>query len=324
MLDDRLNWNDLRYFLEVARKGRLLGAAKRLGVNHSTVARRIAALEHALEVRLFERTDNGFHLTQAGEALLPLARQIENATDLAQQQVQTGAHAVTGTLRVGTPDGFGNAFLAGHIASFMEANPNLTIELVPVPLSHNLMKREVDLSISLEESKRQNISCSKITDYKLFLYSSKEYIESRAIDIYNLDAILQETFADYIAEILYTKQLNFNRLINSQITSQFQSSTVLAQHEFVASGGGFGVLPHFMAWKDHRLVPVQTERICFVRSYWLLVPHELQRLASVRRLQDFVMSIAAEHRGIFMPGTVGATGDDALPLPRAATGSGPA
>ena len=144
---ERLNWNDLRYFLEVARKGRLLSASKRLGVNHTTVARRIAALEDALEVRLFEQDETGFHLTASGETLLPLAQQVEDVTDLAQERVQQYSHTHSGKLRIGAPDGFGNSFLAAKISTFMTEHTDLTLELVPIPTVPNLTKREVDLAI---------------------------------------------------------------------------------------------------------------------------------------------------------------------------------
>lgn len=303
MAVDRLNWNDLRFFLEVARKTRLLGAAKHLNVNHTTVARRISALEEALDIRLFERTERGYHLTHAGEALLPLAEQVENATDLAKEQVKLSSDSASGTMRIGAPDGFGNAFLAGGLVPFMHDNPDLTIELVPVPFTHNLLKREVDLAISLEPTKRPNISNEKITDYTLFLYTSQKYIAENGIDNYEIDAVANSTFADYIIEILYTEQLNFNHYVDPGIESQFQSSTVLAQYEFVANGGGFGVLPYFMAYQDSRLIPVLTEQIRFVRSYWFLIPHDLQRFARVRRLKKFILSISQEHQQIFMPDT---------------------
>ena len=300
---DRLNWNDLRYFLEVARRTRLLGAAKRLGVNHTTVGRRIRALEDALGIRLFERTELGLHLTHAGEALLPLAEQVENAADLAKERVRLAGDSASGPLRIGAPDGFGNAFLAGRIVPFMRDNPDLTIELVPVPFTHNLLKREVDLAISLEPTKRPNISNEKITDYSLLLYTSYRYIEENNIALSKIDKVPSATFADYIIEILYTEQLNFNHYIDPNIASQFQSSTVLAQYEFVAGGGGFGVLPYFMACQDSRLVPVLTEKFCFVRSYWLLIPHDLEKFARVRRLKRFILSIAQDHQPLFMTDT---------------------
>jgi len=300
---DRLNWDDIRYFLEVARKGRLLSAAKRLGVNHTTVARRISALENALEVRLFEQDQTGFHLTASGETLLPLAQQLEDVTDLAKERVQSSGQTHSGMLRVGAPDGFGNSFLAARISEFMNTHTDLTLELVPIPVSPNLTKREVDLAISLEPSERKNIFCRKITDYRLFLYSSEVFLKRHNIDPAKAEQIDDYTFADYIPEILYTDELSFNKHISNGLEGRFQSSTVLAQFEFVANGGGLGVLPYFMVEHDPRLVIVRPDKYAFTRSYWFLIPYEVRRLASVRGLEKTIMDLVSANKALFLPDT---------------------
>ena len=302
MQTDRMNWNDLRYFLELSRNGRLLSAASRLGVNHTTVSRRIAALEDALGVKLFEQDESGFHLTTAGERLQPLAQQIEDTTDLAKERAQSQKRSFTGSFRIGTPDGFGTSFLAHHVHEFMNAHPNIIIELVPIPLTHNISKREVDLVVSLEPVKKADLFCKKITDYSLFLYVSKKFAKAKKIDasISDISQALDYPFADYISDILYTRELSFNQDIHSEITSRFQSSTVLAQLEFIASGGGIGVLPHYMAASDRRLMALLTDSVSFVRSYWLVIPYELRRLARIRALEKFVLQLVAEHQSLFL------------------------
>ena len=304
MQSDRLNWNDLRYFLELSRRGRLLSVAERLGVNHTTVRRRIAALEEALGVKLFEQDESGFHLTAAGEELQPLAQQFEDVADLARERAQSQERSFSGSFRIGAPDGFGNSFLAGKIHPFMHQNPDVIVELVPVPLTHNLIKREVDLVISLEPTKRADLFCIKITDYTLLLYVSKKFLKqsgSRNSKDFNLSKIVEYPFADYIPEILYTAELSFNNLIHKKLRNSFQSSTVLAQYEFVANGGGLGVLPYYMAHADQRLLPVMMDKISFVRSYWLVIPYELRRLGRVRALEKFILNLAEQHKHEFMP-----------------------
>ncbi len=301
MITDKLNWNDLRYFVEVAHKGRLLTVAKRLGVNHTTVARRITALENALEVKLFEQDESGYHLTEVGENLLPLAQQMEDISELAKERAQLSGQSLSGNIRIGAPDGFGNSFLAEQITEFLIENTGLTVELLPVPLTHNLLKREVDLYITFEESTNKNIFCRKITDYKLYLYTSKKFIEANNIDLKNIDEITKAPFASYVDDILYTEHLSFNKHIKSNLNNQFQSSTFNAQQQFVANGGGVGVLAYYMACKDPRLVPVFTNQYSFTRSYWLQTPLELRRLASVRKLEKKIMTQARNDLFKFMP-----------------------
>lgn len=298
---ENLNWNDLRFFLEVARKGRLLGAAKALGVNHTTVSRRLNALETALQVKLLEQDEHGFHLTPIGESILPIAQQIEDATELTKERVNLSGQSLSGTLRVGAPDGFGNTFLAKKISDFTHQNPDIKIQLVPVPLTHNLLKREVDLAITLEAVDRNDLLCRKITDYQLFLYTSRAYIADNNVDLSNIEAIKKHPFASYISDILYTEQLDFNSEIDRDLNNPFQGATVMSQLEFIAEGGGFGVLPHYMVANDERFIKVLPETYSFTRSYWLLTPVELNRLSSVRALTDNILLIARHHQSLFCP-----------------------
>ena len=301
MIRDQLNWNDLRYFLEVARKGRLLTAAKNLGVNHTTVSRRLTALEDSLQIKLFEQDENGFHLTSLGESILPLAQQIEDVTELAKERVQFSGQTLSGNLRIGAPDGFGNSFLAEKITKFTNENPDISIKLLPVPLTHNLLKRDVDLAITLEPSDRKDILGKKITDYRLYLYTSRDYVEKHKINITDLEEIKKHPFAGYIPDILYTDQLDFNGLISDDLNETFQGSTVMSQYQFIAAGGGFGVLPYFMVSGDPRFMKVLPEEIFFTRTYWLLIPIDLHRLASVRALEKIILSLVKENVHLFLP-----------------------
>ena len=106
----RFDWNDIQYFLAVAREGTVSEAARRLRVNHATVIRRIDALEQALSAKLFERTPRGYGLTQPGERLLQSSERIEDETERVRNEVG-GRHDVAGTVRISSLEGFGNFFL---------------------------------------------------------------------------------------------------------------------------------------------------------------------------------------------------------------------
>jgi DNA-binding transcriptional LysR family regulator len=112
-----MNWDDLRYFLAVAREGQMLGAASRLGVSQARLSRHIAALEEALGTRLLERTPRGSTLTEDGAALFEVAERIE-AEVLNGTARLRGRDTVSGTIRIGAPDGFGSAFLAPILRSW--------------------------------------------------------------------------------------------------------------------------------------------------------------------------------------------------------------
>lgn len=297
----QMNWNDLRYFLEVARTGRYLTAATRLGVTHTTVSRRINALEQALQTPLFESDERGLHLTAAGESILPLAQQFEDIAVLTHERAAEDQRSLSGNLRIGAPDGIGNLFLADKLTGFIHQNPELNIRLVPVPQNLNLIKREVDIAVTLEPSQRKDIHCQKLTDYALYLYVSKQYVEKNNVHLNHIEEIARHPFAGYIPDILYTDQLGFNQFIAPNLQECFQGATVISQFQFIANGGGFGVLPYFMVQDDDRFIQVLPEKINFLRSYWVLTPMELRRRANVRSIERELQSLSETYADQFVP-----------------------
>jgi hypothetical protein len=127
------DWNDVRAFLAVARSGRLTAAAARLGVDHSTLSRRIAALEHALRTKLFDRSPSGYGLTEQGRRLMPIGEDMERLAIGAGEAVGGSSTSVAGTVRIGAPEGFGSYFLAPRIARLKILHPRLVVQLVAAP-----------------------------------------------------------------------------------------------------------------------------------------------------------------------------------------------
>ena len=123
------NWDDLRYFLAVARAGTLSAAAKQLGTEHATVARHIQALEAELNSRLFHKSHSGYGLSEAGERLLAGAEAIESAYVCAKAAASSNGQTISGLVRIGAPDGFGSVFLAPRVRTLTDRHPELEIEI---------------------------------------------------------------------------------------------------------------------------------------------------------------------------------------------------
>lgn len=170
-----MNWDDLRYFLAVAREGQMLGAAARLGVSQARLSRHVAALEESVGARLFDRTTRGSTLTRDGTALFATAERIE-AEVLAGLAQTRGREEISGTVRIGAPDGFGGAFLAPRLGRFRDAYPDLRVQLVPVPRSFSLSEREADLAIMVGRPDKGRLRVRKLVDYTLGLYASSDYL----------------------------------------------------------------------------------------------------------------------------------------------------
>ena len=140
------DWNDMRYFLELQRSGRLLTAAKRLNTTHSTVARHIESIEQHLGAALFVQYAQGYELTPAGQALLKHAEAMENVALLAQEEINQSLTPL-GKIRLGVTEGIGIMFIAPRLRGLFERYPGLEVELVAVPRFVSILTREAEISI---------------------------------------------------------------------------------------------------------------------------------------------------------------------------------
>src|SRR5215213_966441 len=203
----RFDWDDLRFFLAVARAGRLTVAARRLGADHATVSRRISALESALKAKLFERRPQGYTLTAHGERLLTKAEAMETEALAASSEIGGADLAISGIVRIGTPDGFGTTFLAPRIAAFAAQYPDLEIQLIAMPRLLSLSKREADVAVSLAPPREGKIVARKLTDYRLGLYATADYLGrhpavAAAGDLHDHEMI------GYIDDLIFTPELD--------------------------------------------------------------------------------------------------------------------
>ena len=166
-----LDWNDLRYFLAAARAKTLAGAARSLGVEHSTIGRRLTALEEAMGAPLVTRGPDGLVLTAAGEKLLPLLEEIERSVQAASDVVASQKTRV----RLATPSGFGRV-LAPHLGEFQARHPGVTIELLGSSRMMDLKKGEADVAIRQGPSNDEDLMAKKIGDVGWSLFASQAYL----------------------------------------------------------------------------------------------------------------------------------------------------
>ena len=149
MQKDPMRWDDLRVFLEVARQGRLLAAGRRLGIDPATAGRRISALEAAVGARLFERSPQGYELTEAGRGMLVHAQAMEAQAAAISDEIGGQADRLSGTVRIGAPDGVSNYLLLDACDTLSRDNPDLQVQVVALPRMFSLSKREADLAITV-------------------------------------------------------------------------------------------------------------------------------------------------------------------------------
>ncbi|HYF09950.1 MAG TPA: LysR family transcriptional regulator, partial [Acetobacteraceae bacterium] len=144
---DGISWDDLRHFLAVARAGSTLGGARALGVNQTTCARRIAALEAAMGTTLFERRQAGYRLTETGRRVLALAERVEGEVAALMQAVQAERRVLSGTVRATTNESLANLVLTPFLRRFREAHPGVRVEVVIGDRKLDIARGEADVAL---------------------------------------------------------------------------------------------------------------------------------------------------------------------------------
>ncbi|MES2256617.1 MAG: LysR family transcriptional regulator [Pseudomonadota bacterium] len=279
-----MEWDRVRIFLAVARSGQMLAAARNLGLNHATVGRQLTALEEELQTKLLERHVNGCTLTSAGEALLASAEKVESEFLQLESALSGTIGAIRGTVRVGAPDGLGNYFLAPKLAELSARHSDLLVQLVPLPRTFSLSRREADIVITLDRPVQGNLIIQKLTDYTLSLYASEEYLQESS-EIRAVEDLRQHLFVTYVDDLIHTPALDYGRELAAGMPRRFECGSVVGQMEAVRAGNGVAILHDYAA----RCVP-NLRRILpdlqFVRSYWLIShpdTHRSHRVTEVRR-----------------------------------------
>jgi DNA-binding transcriptional LysR family regulator len=281
-----MDWDNIRVFLAVARSGQMLAAANRLGMDHATVRRRINALEETLGAKLLDRQTTGCHQTAAGEKFYATAERAETEITSGQSSVGGLDGTLSGTVRIGAPDGFGTYFLAAELSKFVALHPHLTVQLVPLPRVFSFNKREADIVIGLERSPEKQIVSRKLSDYTLSVYASEQHLKTHGPIVSRSD-LHDRTLITYVRDLWYSPSLDYFAEVEEHVTRRYECVSVLGQVEAVRSGVGIGILHDFLATRFSDLKPILPE-IRYTRTYWLATHSDLRRISRVRELIDYI------------------------------------
>jgi len=283
-----MDWDGIRYFLEVARTQRVSAAARRLGVRHTTVSRRIHLLEQSLDTVLFNKSKaSGYTLTEDGQRFFAHAERIESVLLSAQEEVSGQAAALSGHLRVGATEGFGSYVLAPLMVDFERRFPDITLDLMPVPRFISLSKREADIAISLEQPQRGPYLCTLLSEYALRLYGTQDYLE-RHHPIREAADLRHHRFIGYVEELLFSDHLRYLEDVVPTARVGLRSTSVIAQYHAALQGNALAILPCFMAAQDSRLVPILADEIQVTRRFWMYCHEDLRQSRRVMALWDFL------------------------------------
>src|SRR5262245_42076221 len=293
-----MNWDDVRIFLAVARAGQILGAARRLELNHATVSRRLAALEEALGAKLFRRHTSGSELTPAGNRFLGIAERMEGDMIAARSELAGEGEEISGSVRIGAPDGFGVAYLAPRLGRLTSEHRQLSIQLVPVPRSFSLSRREADIAITVERPSEGRLVASKLVDYSLGLYASRAYAERNGLP-QNPAELPRHSLVGYVGDLVASSSLDYAGEFSPDWTARFAVSSAMGQVEAVRSGAGIGILHTFIARGLPELVPVKAAPP-IRRAYWLVYHESMRPLRRVQAVAGFIARQVTKDQKLFV------------------------
>jgi len=294
-----MNWSDLPYFLAVARTGQLNRAAVTLGIDATTVGRRIRRLERDLGERLFEQGPLGQELTSTGSALVQRA---EAMSAIAAEIGQSGAE-LCGPVRISVAEGFGTWFISRHLAEFSQRHPELEVDLVANSGFLNPTRRETDLAVLLAPPRRGPLITRRLTNYRLWLYASREYLTRHAA-VASFADLTTHTLIGYVPDIIYAPELRYLEELPVDARPKLRSSSINAQHALIAAGAGIGVLPCFIGAVDMDLVRILPE-FEIERSFWLVGHRETHGFAHVRAMWNWLVDLAQREQALLIGGLPG-------------------
>ena len=280
------DWNDLRYFLAVARAGTLAGAARDLGVEHTTVGRRLSAIEGALGARLFTRTPDGFALTEAGRAVQPLAERIAADVEAIERRVSGQDARVEGTVRITTSEALSGYFVR-QLGALTERHPRLMVEILSGNRAFDLLRGEADIAVRVRETTEPELVVRKLASAGWSRYANAAYIARKGAppapeqlaghDLVAFDATMGAVpGAQWLSEH------------GDGATVAMRGNSIVAAMNAAILGLGLTVLPCFIADGESALRRL-TPRVLGARDVFLVVHPDLARVARVRAVMDFII-----------------------------------
>jgi DNA-binding transcriptional LysR family regulator len=285
----RYDWRDIVFFLELVRHGQLVGAAKRLKVNHTTVSRRIRELERALKTKLFSRTKSGFVLTEAGFKILEHAEAMEYRANSIAQEVGIEGEQAGGPVRIATMEGIGSFYLAPRIKRFHDLHPAVLIELVTSSGLINLSRREADIFISFPRPAERRLAAHKIGEFQVGLFAASAYIKRRGVPERKTE-LDRHDFVDYIDDLIQIQAVRWMSDVIVPRNVVFRSTSLIAQYTSASMGLGIAMLPTFVAAHNpdlRRLLP----KLSATRDIWLSVHEDLQHSSKIDAVVRFVTDL---------------------------------
>lgn len=282
------NWEDLKYFVALAKEKKLLRAAKLLNSNHTTVYRRIVQFEEKFDIRLFERTPSGYYLTPAGEALYEKVGGLEEQMDDIYSSIQGLDNQVKGNILLTTTPTVAATFLPGILSKLKTKWPELTIHLKVSNQFYNLSKREADIAIRPANDVPLHLIGRNLGKLNFGLYGAKSFIKKHIKNAKTFEDFHDSSFIalDETLEHLKSKKWLDKKLKEHEQVYRVDDLVVMTK--MCASGLGLALIPHYMAKEYKNIELVFTPNVFVGSDLWVLTQKNLSKVPKIKACTDYL------------------------------------
>lgn len=280
----------MRLVLAVGRAGSLSGAAKDLGVNYSTIFRRVNAIEKRLNLRLFERHPQGYVVTEAGEAVMRHAERMQDEADAVTRELLGADTRLAGTIRLTAPEGVTRYALMPLLESFCKAHPDIDFDLIITSSSLYLERNEADLAVRIGKRPPQNYIAREICKFSFGVYGSPEYIEKHrhlAPHEHRWVEHRDDPKPWWASE-------------RDKVNIVFKSDSMMVNNDAVRRGLGLLSTPHIVGSRTKGLQRIDLPVKNVERTMWLLMHPDLRGTARVKALMDHLVTGLQEQEAAFV------------------------
>lgn len=281
-------WDDVRFFLAIARESSLSGAARALRVDHATVGRRLTAFEQRLGAKLFNRTPEGFAITPAGQAMLSQAEAMETAA-LAVERLASGHDdRSSGLVRVTTLEMLAHQVVVPAIAKVQQTHPELRVDLLVSVHTLDIARRQADIAVRLARPTDSNLVSRKLGEFGVTAYASPHYLETRGRP--KLGAGLRgHSLINYLITSPSLGVQFHGESLDGARFAMHTTGSAFVQMKAVANGVGIAELPCCLADDDPRLERVWPNERPTMRTAWLVMHEDLRRAAKIRLVSNAIV-----------------------------------
>jgi DNA-binding transcriptional LysR family regulator len=274
------DWEDLRHFVVLAREGTLSAAARLLGVDHATVARRVAALEAETGLKLIDRRARSYQLTDDGRRIAATAMPMEEAAFAVGRAVQAAKPGLRGEVSISSPPSLANALIAPQLFQLRNRHPGIQIKLIGEKRTASLNRREADVALRLSRPQEPGLIARKIGSFGFGLYGASSYLKATPRHAF--------AFIAYDDSMDDAPQQKWLQTIAAGSEIVLRTNDLENQAAAARTGLGVAVLPNFLGDPDPGLEHYDAAPAPPSRDVWLLVHRDLRQAPLVRAVMEFL------------------------------------